>query len=971
MKKRLSLLLVLALTLSLVFALSSCGGSNTNTDTNTETEAITDTETNTDESEHVHVEETIPAVAPTCTETGLTEGKKCSVCGEILVEQETLNKTIHTYVDSYTCTVCGETAKESQGLLYDYTDETKTAYTVVGIGTCTDNDIVIPYAYNGLPVVGISSGAFYECINITSVTLSNNILWLDDGAFQNCYGMVRFVVGTGVEYLWIPAFVGCTKLIEIYDLSEDPLTLENAQMGLYGFGGIFTKNGGPYDLMAVNSSTKTPSLIFEQDDFMFITKDNKNYLLGYKGNATDVTLPEAYNDEPYYIFKYSFSNCTSIKNISIPNSVLGASSNAFSIPSIRASDSDVLALSFKFNEYENGLYLGNEDNPYLVLVETIDGSGTINESTKIIAGNCAFYWANQNSDIVIPDSVVSIGEKGIAATQRNIIIGKNLKEFEVNAFAGHPVGFTVDTENSHFKSIDGNLYTKDGKTLIKYTGESESFEIPDSVTTIESYAFNDFTINNLTMPKTVTEIKENAFWESSILNLNYLGSVKEWVSPNLVIAINSPIRFENLYFNGVLAEDIIITSDIDEIRDYAFAYCDSIRTATIEPGLTKIGNYAFLSCINLTNIVISETVTEIGASAFSGCHIFSITIPENVKELNSSIIYGCYYLVEIYNLTDVEFQSTTTNYYPNKTVIHSSLDEPSIIETVGDFVFASLESGPYLIAYTGTSDSITLPVYNNEYTLELNELSSKVDIKDVTIPKGCTLSEASTFKNSNIKSVKIEADWQEIPGEFFERCYSLKNVELPQGLKTISNAFVYCYSLNSIVIPSSVETLDPRVFNDCNSLIEVYNLSSVSLVPGEGAARSVKVVHTSLDEESVIETQDDYAFYDGYLIGYNGNDTKLVLPKDFKGENYSIAAYALYNTSFEQIIISSVKSIDIAAFEGCKLFFENEIPTIDNEPSFITFEKLYADYIYYYSESKPTGEGNYWHYVDGKVVIWE
>jgi hypothetical protein len=44
-----------------------------------------------------HTEETIPAVAATCTETGLTEGKKCSVCGEILVAQEEIAAKGHSF----------------------------------------------------------------------------------------------------------------------------------------------------------------------------------------------------------------------------------------------------------------------------------------------------------------------------------------------------------------------------------------------------------------------------------------------------------------------------------------------------------------------------------------------------------------------------------------------------------------------------------------------------------------------------------------------------------------------------------------------------------------------------------------------------------------------------------------------------------------------------------------------------------
>ncbi len=65
---------------------------------------------------HTHTEETISAVAATCTESGLTEGKKCSVCGEILVAQQTVAALGHDYQDvagtavAATCTTDGKEA---------------------------------------------------------------------------------------------------------------------------------------------------------------------------------------------------------------------------------------------------------------------------------------------------------------------------------------------------------------------------------------------------------------------------------------------------------------------------------------------------------------------------------------------------------------------------------------------------------------------------------------------------------------------------------------------------------------------------------------------------------------------------------------------------------------------------------------------------------------------------------------------
>lgn len=79
MKKLTTILLTVAMTLPLV----ACGGGNAgNTNGGNTNSGSTD--------KHTHVEEVMPAVEPTCTKTGLTEGKRCSGCGEVLVAQETV-----------------------------------------------------------------------------------------------------------------------------------------------------------------------------------------------------------------------------------------------------------------------------------------------------------------------------------------------------------------------------------------------------------------------------------------------------------------------------------------------------------------------------------------------------------------------------------------------------------------------------------------------------------------------------------------------------------------------------------------------------------------------------------------------------------------------------------------------------------------------------------------------------------------
>ncbi len=217
MKRKLTLLIVLALTLCLVLAFSSCvyGGNedidtNTETDTETETESDTDTEKEEPE-EHKHTEAIIPAVAPTCTETGLTEGKKCSECGAILVEQAMVNALGHTeeilqavaptctetgLTEGKKCTVCGK-ALVAQAIVnalgHNYEDGYCTVCGVRQPYTRVDEDTI---EFGMYPQTEVTDSTLVSTLNSlagTKPTSSNSYNWTSYG---------YYISGSVSNYMW-------------------------------------------------------------------------------------------------------------------------------------------------------------------------------------------------------------------------------------------------------------------------------------------------------------------------------------------------------------------------------------------------------------------------------------------------------------------------------------------------------------------------------------------------------------------------------------------------------------------------------------------------------------------------------------------------------------------------------------------------------------------------------------------------
>lgn len=76
----------------------------------------------------------------------------------------------------------------SQGLKYAMNLDNQ-SYSVVGIGTCKDADIIIPTTHRNLPVTSIGDCAFYGCTGLTSITIPNSVTSIGESAFEDCSGL--------------------------------------------------------------------------------------------------------------------------------------------------------------------------------------------------------------------------------------------------------------------------------------------------------------------------------------------------------------------------------------------------------------------------------------------------------------------------------------------------------------------------------------------------------------------------------------------------------------------------------------------------------------------------------------------------------------------------------------------------------------------------------------------------------------
>ncbi len=125
----------------------------------------------------------------------------------------------------------GETEENStvktptEGLQFEISED-GSYYSLVGIGTATDADIVVPSTYELLPVKYVAQRAFISNATLESIVIPQSVEGIGEYAFYNCMKLESVAMGNGVTDLGSDVFRGCENLKEIElsaNLKEIPI----------------------------------------------------------------------------------------------------------------------------------------------------------------------------------------------------------------------------------------------------------------------------------------------------------------------------------------------------------------------------------------------------------------------------------------------------------------------------------------------------------------------------------------------------------------------------------------------------------------------------------------------------------------------------------------------------------------------------------------------------------------------------
>ena len=524
---------------------------------------------------------------------------------------------------------------------------------------------------------------------------------------------------------------------------------------------------GSYDLHAEAKAIR-------DYDYKLVNSGKSVVITGYKGNNTNIKIPEKIVNKPVVaIDSYAFKN-SQITSVVIPDSVLQLNEYAFS----DASHLITITIGKGITLFRRGVFR------YCSAL-----------TDMYIKGRVSFEPDFGNYDI---SALSGIPFSMTIHTEMNTPIWGNKSYADSGGRQFYNFVSTGECKDEHvfsYRFINDysemeicNYYRNTGN------GNSPSLILPSSfgeyaVTSIGAFALYNSTVqklytfnDTLVIPETITNMDGTALVDTKF---------KYITIPDNVIC-------ENLFINNINLLELNLGSGVKSIEYFA---CPKLKSLIIPDSVTSLGEGAFTECPALTSVVLSQNLEKIPMNCFKDCSgISSITIPSSVIDIGGYAFYGT-------SITELVIPSSVKSVgaeFTGKNCTNITLNDG--LETIrqGAFRNSSITS----ITIPSTVTSIGIEAFRNCTKLKSVSILCQAERLPDNCFYNCTALETVTI-GSLIKTI----------GKFsFSDCINLETINFNEGLETIEeNAFTNCKKLKSVVLPSSMRRLE-GAFSHCTAL---------------------------------------------------------------------------------------------------------------------------------------------------------